>query len=120
MVLGFEQANRYTVLDQDGATVALLAEDLGGLGKAVGRQFLRTRRSFTATVFTPDGAQWLHPTPVHAAASCSLGRQVCACHGQGSRDPATSAACKAHAWVPQCPVLGCLFPEHSTWPGCDW
>jgi hypothetical protein len=56
VVLGFEQANRYTVLDQDGNVVALLAEDLGGLGKAVGRQFLRTRRSFTATVFSPDGA----------------------------------------------------------------
>ncbi len=55
-MLGFEQANRYTVLDQDGNVVALLAEDLGGLGKAVGRQFLRTRRSFTATVFSPDGA----------------------------------------------------------------
>ena len=35
--------------------VALLAEDLGGLGKSVGRQLLRTRRSFTATVFSPDG-----------------------------------------------------------------
>lgn len=56
VILGYEQANRYTVLDQDGNTVALLAEDLGGLGKAVGRQLLRTRRSFTATVFSPDGA----------------------------------------------------------------
>ena len=60
MVLGFEQANRYTVLDQDGNTVALLAEDLGSLGKAVGRQLLRTRRSFTATVFSPDGERCLH------------------------------------------------------------
>ncbi len=57
VALGYEQANRYTVLDQDGATVALLAEDLGGLGRAVGRQLLRTRRSFTATVFSPDGAR---------------------------------------------------------------
>ena len=56
VILGFEQANRYTVLDQDGNVVALLAEDLGGLGKAVGRQLLRTRRAFTATVFSPDGA----------------------------------------------------------------
>ena len=56
VILGFEQANRYTVLDQDGQVVALLAEDLGGLGKAVGRQLLRTRRAFTATVFSPDGA----------------------------------------------------------------
>lgn len=56
MILGFEQANRYTVLDQDGNVVALMAEDTGSLGTAVGRQLLRTRRSFTATVFSPDGA----------------------------------------------------------------
>ena len=49
------QANRYTVHDQDGNVVALLAEDLGGLGTTIGRQLLRTRRSFTATVFSPDG-----------------------------------------------------------------
>lgn len=55
MILGFEQANKYTVLDQDGNVVALLAEDMGGLGKEVGRQFLRTRRSFTATILSPDG-----------------------------------------------------------------
>ena len=46
-------------LTQDGNTVALLAEDLGSLGKAVGRQLLRTRRSFTATVFSPDGERCL-------------------------------------------------------------
>lgn len=55
VILGFEQANRYTVLDQDGNTVALLAEDMGSFGTAIGRQLLRTRRSFTATVFSPDG-----------------------------------------------------------------
>lgn len=44
------------MLDQEGNVVALLAEDMGGLGKAVGRQLLRTRRAFTATVFSPDGA----------------------------------------------------------------
>ena len=55
VILGFEQTNKYTVLDQDGNTVALMAEDTGGLGTAVGRQFLRRRRSFTATVFSPDG-----------------------------------------------------------------
>ena len=43
------------MLDQDGTTVALMAEDTGGLGTAVGRQFMKRRRSFTATVFSPDG-----------------------------------------------------------------
>ena len=55
VVLGFEQANKYTVLDQAGNVVALLAEDLGSFGASVGRQLLRTRRSFTATILSPDG-----------------------------------------------------------------
>jgi uncharacterized protein YxjI len=55
VLLGFEQANRYTVYDQDGTIVAHLLEDEGSLGRAVGRQILRTRRPFTATVLTPQG-----------------------------------------------------------------
>lgn len=57
VILGFEQSNKYTVLDENGATVALLAEDVGGVGTAVGRQLLRRRRPFKATVFTPDGSR---------------------------------------------------------------
>lgn len=41
--------------DEQGNVVALLAEDEGSLGRVVGRQLLRTRRPFTATVFSPDG-----------------------------------------------------------------
>jgi hypothetical protein len=37
--------------------VAQLLEDMKGLGDAIGRQVLRTRRSFTATVFSADGIQ---------------------------------------------------------------
>ncbi len=44
MVLGFEQATKYTVHDQDGNVVALMAEDRGGIGTEVARQVLRTRR----------------------------------------------------------------------------
>lgn len=49
------QANKYTVLDQNGEAVALIAEDMTGIGNAIGRQVLKTRRSFTATVFSADG-----------------------------------------------------------------
>lgn len=45
-----------------GNLVALLAEDEGSFGKAIGRQLLRTRRNFTATVFSPDGE-----APAHGA-----------------------------------------------------
>lgn len=56
VVLGFEQANRYTLADGDtGAPAALLAEDTGSVGAAVGRQVLRARRSFAATLLAPDG-----------------------------------------------------------------
>jgi hypothetical protein len=55
VILGFEQAQKYQVFDQDGRLVALLAEDESGLGDAVQRQLLRGRRGFTATVLTADG-----------------------------------------------------------------
>lgn len=43
------------MLDQEGQVVALMAEDSDTLGSALGRQFLRTHRAFTATIFSPDG-----------------------------------------------------------------
>jgi hypothetical protein len=38
VIFGYEQANKYTVYDETGAIVALVAEDYGGLGKEIGRQ----------------------------------------------------------------------------------
>ena len=55
VLLGFEQANKYAVRDEAGELVALLFEETSGLASAVGRQVLRRRRSFTATLTTPDG-----------------------------------------------------------------
>ena len=55
VLLGFEQANLYTVYDEAGQLVAHLIEEEGSLGRALGRQLLRTRRPFTATVLSPDG-----------------------------------------------------------------
>ena len=65
VIFGFEQANKYTIYDQQGNVVALLAEELGSFGKEVGRQLLRTRRPFTATVFSPDGEPIPHPVALH-------------------------------------------------------
>ena len=59
VVLGFEQANKYTVLDETGRTVALLAEETSGVGSAVARQVLRARRSFVASLLSPDGSRVL-------------------------------------------------------------
>ena len=55
LILGFEQCQHYNVRDQHGDVVSLLAEDHGGLGTTIGRQLLRSRRSFKATVLSPDG-----------------------------------------------------------------
>lgn len=49
--LGFEQANRYVILDPHGNHIGYMAEHDGGLGKAVGRQWFRTHRAFTTHVF---------------------------------------------------------------------
>jgi len=57
VVFGFEQANKYHVLDEQGNLVALIAEDQTGIGNEIGRQVLRTHRSFTATVLSADGTQ---------------------------------------------------------------
>ncbi len=57
VLLGFEQANRYTVYSGSGQVVAHLLEEEGSIGRAIGRQLLRTRRPFTATILNPSGDQ---------------------------------------------------------------
>ena len=51
LFLGFEQANRYVIMDGQGNHVGYMAEHDGGFGKAVGRQWFRTHRAFTTHVF---------------------------------------------------------------------
>lgn len=54
LLLGFEQAQRYALCDaRSGEQLALLAEETTGLSGAVGRQLLRGRRGFTATLLDP-------------------------------------------------------------------
>ena len=49
--LGFEQANRYVILDPHGNHIGYMAEHTGGTAKAMGRQFFHTHRSFTTHIF---------------------------------------------------------------------
>ena len=51
VLVGFEQANRYIIMDPHGNHIGYLAELDGGMGKAVQRQMFRTHRSFTTHVF---------------------------------------------------------------------
>ncbi|PSK36746.1 hypothetical protein B9Z65_1929 [Elsinoe australis] len=49
--LGYEQANRYVIMNGRGETIGYLAEEDHGFGRAIVRQMARTHRSFTAHVF---------------------------------------------------------------------
>ncbi|KAF2677656.1 Scramblase-domain-containing protein [Lentithecium fluviatile CBS 122367] len=51
VLLGFEQANRYVIMDPHGNHIGYLAERDHGLGNAVARQMFKTHRSFTTHVF---------------------------------------------------------------------
>lgn len=52
--LGFEQANRYIIMDPHGNHIGYMAEHDGGFGKALSRQAFRTHRPFTVHVFDRD------------------------------------------------------------------
>lgn len=49
--LGFEQANKYVIMDPNGDNIGYLAEEDHGVGKTVARQFFKTHRSFTTHIF---------------------------------------------------------------------
>ena len=51
VLVGFEQANRYVIMDPHGNHIGYLAELDHGLGRAVARQAFKTHRSFTCMVF---------------------------------------------------------------------
>ncbi|KAL8829427.1 MAG: hypothetical protein Q9191_002018 [Dirinaria sp. TL-2023a] len=51
IMVGFEQANRYTIMDPQGNQVGYIAERDHGMGNAMARQMAGTHRSFTAHVF---------------------------------------------------------------------
>ncbi|ORX61437.1 Scramblase-domain-containing protein [Hesseltinella vesiculosa] len=52
--LGYEQANRYKIMDPQGNLIGYIAEE-DGLAKSLGRQFLRTHRSMRATIMDGNG-----------------------------------------------------------------
>jgi hypothetical protein len=51
VLMGFEQANRYVIMDPRGHHIGYLAEQEHGIGNAVARQMFKTHRSFTTHVF---------------------------------------------------------------------
>ncbi|KAL1957047.1 hypothetical protein VTO42DRAFT_6424 [Malbranchea cinnamomea] len=51
LLIGFEQANRYVILDAHGNHVGYMAEQEQGFGKMLARQWFHTHRSFVTHVF---------------------------------------------------------------------
>lgn len=54
VLMGFEQANRYVIMDPHGNHIGYLAERDHGIGNALARQMFKTHRSFTTHVFDRD------------------------------------------------------------------
>ena len=48
---GFEQANKYVIMDPQGNHIGYMAEREMGMGNMLARQSFRTHRSFTTHVF---------------------------------------------------------------------
>ncbi|CAG8155108.1 unnamed protein product [Penicillium olsonii] len=51
VMIGFEQANKYVIMDAQGNHIGYMAEQEKGLGNAMARQSFRTHRSFVTHVF---------------------------------------------------------------------
>ncbi|KAI9822410.1 MAG: hypothetical protein M1827_000129 [Pycnora praestabilis] len=51
VMIGFEQANKYVIMDPQGNHIGFMAEQDSGLGSTLARQWFRTHRSFTTHVF---------------------------------------------------------------------
>lgn len=59
LLVGFEQANRYVILDPHGNHIGFMAEHDGGIGKGMARQLFTTHRAFTTHVFDRHGKEVL-------------------------------------------------------------
>jgi hypothetical protein len=69
-ISGFEQANKYTILDPQGNNVGFMAEEENTITRVLMRQWAKTHRSFIAHVFDVNGVEVLtvctscHFTPI--------------------------------------------------------
>ena len=59
VLIGFEEANRYVILDPQGNHLGYMAEKEFGMGNMLARQTFKTHRSFTTHVFNREGIEVL-------------------------------------------------------------
>ncbi|KAF8250627.1 Scramblase-domain-containing protein [Wilcoxina mikolae CBS 423.85] len=59
ILIGYEQANKYAIMDPDGNSVGFIAEEENSFTKLLMRQWARTHRSFLTHVFDKHGVEVL-------------------------------------------------------------
>lgn len=62
---GFEQANKYVIMDANGNHVGYMAEQERGMGNMMARQWFRTHRSFVTHVFDKHENEVLRVSTFH-------------------------------------------------------
>ena len=65
-MLGFEQANKYVIMDPKGGHIGYMAERELGMGNMMARQMFSTHRSFTTHVFDRQGKEVLRVCPARS------------------------------------------------------
>ena len=63
IMVGFEQANKYVIMDPQGQHIGFMAETDLGMGSMLKRQMFNTHRSFTTHVFDRYGKEVLRVRP---------------------------------------------------------
>lgn len=71
VMIGFEQANKYVIMDPKGGLIGFMAERELGKGNMMARQMFGTHRSFTTHVFDRHGKEVLR------VCQQDLGRRMC-------------------------------------------
>lgn len=71
LISGFEQANKYVIMDAQGNHVGYMAEQEKGISSTMARQMFRTRRSFVTHVFDRHENEILR-----VSSSCTFGRRL--------------------------------------------
>ena len=66
VMLGFEQANKYVIMDPKGGHIGYMAERELGMGNMMARQMFSTHRSFTTHVFDRQGKEVLRVCPARS------------------------------------------------------
>jgi hypothetical protein len=90
VMLGWEQANRYVIMDPNGNHLGYMAEQEFGMGNAMARQYFRTHRSFTTHVFDRNMKEVLRVRIGNTKFHLILGANPCSSTDRSHTSPLVS------------------------------